>query len=122
MIKIGFRNEYDHRRCEAYRIRIKRPTINDQKQLKAFGFFLKNTLTKFHNFLQKVNLVQNALKRTLGRIIKMTQKRLYFSLIFLFFFKFILILQEFSKCFDSLESNSLFYKLELTYIITEIKS
>ena len=39
IIQRGFRNEYDRKRCEAYHIRMKRPKINDQKQLKAFGFF-----------------------------------------------------------------------------------
>ena len=39
IIQRGSGNEYDRRRCEAYHIRMKRPRINDQKQLKTFGLF-----------------------------------------------------------------------------------
>ena len=39
IIAKGFRNDYERRRCEAYHIRLKRPKINDQKDLKAFGLF-----------------------------------------------------------------------------------
>ena len=38
-IEKGFRNDQARRNCEAYHIRLKRPKINDQKDLKAFRLF-----------------------------------------------------------------------------------
>ena len=39
IIEKGFRNEYTRRKCEAYHIRLQRPKINDQLDLKAFTLF-----------------------------------------------------------------------------------
>ena len=39
IVKKGFRSEFARKKCEAYHIRIKRPKINDQKELKAFTLF-----------------------------------------------------------------------------------
>ena len=38
-IEKGYRNDQARRNCEAYHIRLKRPKINDQKDLKAFRLF-----------------------------------------------------------------------------------
>ena len=39
VIKKGFRTHSARKNCEAYHIRVKRPKINDQKQLRAFTLF-----------------------------------------------------------------------------------
>ena len=39
VVKKGFRSEFARKKCEAYHIRVKRPTINDQNNLKAFTLF-----------------------------------------------------------------------------------
>jgi hypothetical protein len=56
LLEKRFRNDVERRRWEAYHIKLKRPIINDQKDLKAFGL-LKKIL-----FIQAIKFDRKMLK------------------------------------------------------------